>query len=100
MTVKLWINWRGREILTTQQLEEKIDEMVESILSNEDSYREELEDYLDYNYTKIELFEALMSDGATIEEVIDDIKSGVAENIRDWCDSTTRSDYEEVKVEI
>ena len=100
MTVKLYVNWRERDILTEEELNEKIKERVECIMSNDDSYREELDNYLDCNYSKMELFDALISDGATIEEVVDDIRTGVAEDICDWCECDVRGDYEEVKIEV
>ena len=100
MIVTLYVNWHDEEILTNQQVEEKINERVKSIMSDEDSYREELDNYLDNNYTKLELFNALASDGASIEETIDDIKSGVAENIYDWCYTDIYSDYEKVIIEV
>lgn len=100
MTVKLLVNWREKEILTTQQLDEKIDERVKTIMSDDDSYREELDNYLDYNYTKLELFNALASDEATMTEIIDDVKTGVAESVRGWCDDDVRWEYEEVTIEV
>ena len=101
MTVKLWVNWRGREVLTNQQLDERIDEAVKKRLNDEDCYAEDLEDYLDNNYTKMELFDILASGNQSIiEETLDDIKSGVAEGIRDWCECDIRGDYDEVKVEV
>ena len=100
MTVKLYVNWREKEILTARQLDERVEEKVERMMSDEDCYNEYLDDYIDCNYTKLELFEALTKGEAFIRETIDDIKSGVAEGICDWCDMDTRSDYEEVKVEI
>ena len=100
MTVKLCVNWREKEILTTRQVEEKIDARVERMMSDEDCYNEYLDDYLDCNYTKMELFEALTKGEAFIRETIDDIKSGVAEGIYDWCECDVRGDYEEVKVEV
>ena len=100
MTVKLWVNWREREILTNQQLEEKINARVEEVIANDDSYNECLDDYLDSNYTKLDLFDALINGEAVIKETINDIKSGVAEDIYDWCDTDIRSEYEEVKVEV
>ena len=100
MTVTLWVDWRGEEILTAEQMDKRVDEKVKEIKSNEDSYNEFLEDYIDCNYTKLELFNALASDGASIEETIDDIKSGVAENIYDWCYTDIYSDYEKVTIEV
>lgn len=100
MTVKLMVNWREREILTAQQLEEKIDERVEHMMSDEDCYNDYLDDYIGCNYSKLDLFEALTKDEASIRETIDDIRSGVAESIRDWCECDVRGDYEEVKIEV
>jgi vacuolar-type H+-ATPase subunit I/STV1 len=100
MTVTLMVNWKEKEILTTKQLDEKINERVKDIMSNEDSYREELDNYLDNNYSKLELFNALASDEATMTEVIDDVRSGVAETIYDWCNTDVRWEYEEVTIEV
>ena len=100
MTVKLWVNWRGGEILTTQQLDEKIDDVVNDILENQDSYTEELDDYLDNYYTKMELFEALTDDRINKEKFIDEIREGVKEQVKDWNDRNIRSDYEEVEIEV
>ena len=100
MTVKLWVNWRGKEILTTRQLDERVDKRVEEIMSDEECYNEYLEDYIDCNYTKLELFEALTGGSTSIEETVDDIRSGVDETISDWCDMVIRGDYEQVKIEV
>lgn len=100
MTVKLMVNWRTKEILTTQQLDKMVDKKVGRIMSDEDGYNEFLDDYIDCNYTKLELFEALTKDEAFIRETIDDIRSGVAENISDWCYTDIYSDYEKVTIEV
>lgn len=100
MTVKLYVNWREKEILTAQQLDERIDEKVERMMSDKDCYNEYLDDYLDCNYTKLELFEALTKGEAFIREILDDVKSDVAGGIYERCDMDTRSDYEEVKIEV
>ena len=100
MTVKLWVNWEEREILTTQQLDKMVDENAERINSDEERYDEYLDDYIDCNYTKLELFEALTKGEAFIEETIDDIRSGVAENIYDFCYTNIYSDYCKVEVEV
>lgn len=100
MTVKLLVNWRQKEITTERELADKIDDRVKAMLEDKDCYEEYLEDYLDCNYTKLELFEALTKGEAFIRETIDDIKSGVAEGIYDWCECDVRGDYEEVKIEV
>jgi hypothetical protein len=100
MTVKLWVDWERREILTTRQLDKRVDESVERIMSDKEHYNEYLDDYIDCNYTKLELFEALTEDEAFISETIDDIKSGVAENIYDCCYTNIYSDYDKVEVEV
>ena len=100
MKVKLMVNWRERKVLTVREVEEIIDKRVEEALADKDCYNEYLDEYINCNYTTRELFDALVSDRASIEETIDDIRSGVAEEIRDWCDMDTRCDYEEVEVEV
>ena len=100
MKIKIYVDWKENEILTQRQLEEKINERVEYMMSDEDCYREELDNYLDCNYSKLELFNALASDEATMTEIIDDVKTGVAESIRVWCDDDIRWSYEEVTIEV
>ena len=100
MTVKLLVDWRKGEILTTRQLDEKIDDAVKTRLEDEDCYAEELEDYLNDNYTKIELFEALTDDRINKERFIKEIREGVEEQVRDWCDRDIRCDYETVTIEV
>lgn len=100
MTVKLLVNWRQKEITTEREIADKIDDRVKAMLEDKDCYIKYLEDYLDCNYTKLELFEALIKGEAFIRETIDDIESGVAEGIYDWCECDVRGDYEEVKIEV
>lgn len=100
MTVKLWVNWRGREILTTRQLDERIDEAVKIRLDDKDCYAEELEEYLDYNYTKMELLEALTDERINKERFIAEIHEGVEENIRDYIDTDIRGDFEAINIEV
>ena len=100
MTVKLWVNWRGREILTTQQLDERINEAVKTKLEDKDCYAEEVEDYLDCNYTKMELFEALTDEHINKERFIAEIHEGVRESIRDYVYTDIRGDFEAVSVEV
>ena len=100
MTVKLLVNWREKEIATERELTDKIDERVKAMLEDKDCYEEYLDDYIDRNYTKLELFEALTKGEDFIRETIDDIRSGVAEGIYDWCECDIRGDYEEVRIEV
>ena len=101
MTVKLYVNWREKEILTARELDEKVDEKVKSMLSNEYCYNEYLDDYIDCHYTRLELFGVLASGNQNIiKETLDDIRNGVQEGILDWCDMDTRSDYEAVTIEV
>lgn len=100
MMVTLWVNWKEKEILTDQQLNEKINEKIENALSDDECYREELKEYLNCNYSLLELFDALTGDEATMTKTIDDIKAGTVEGIRNWCKEDVRWDYDEVKVEI
>ena len=100
MTVTLYVNWREKEILTAKTLEERIDARVEESMRNTDTYDEYLDDYIDCNYTKRELFDVLSGSDAEREEVLDEIRSEVADSIYEWCDMDTRSDYSEVEVEV
>jgi hypothetical protein len=100
MKVKLMVNWRGKEILTVKELDERIDARVDEVMQDTELYDEYLDDYLDSNYTRMELFEALSGSEAEREEVLNDIKSGVAEAIYDWVNMDISSDYAEVTVEV
>ena len=77
MVVKLMVNWKAREILTVEELNERIGARVEDIMRDTDAYDEYLDDYLDDNYTRMELFDVIASgNNTTIEETINDIRSG------------------------
>ena len=100
MTVKLMVDWRAKEILTVKELDERIDARVEEVMQDTNAYDEYLEDYLDSNYLKKELFDVLSGSEADREEVLNDIRSGVAEAIYDWVNMDISSDYEEVTIEV
>lgn len=100
MKVKLNVNWRGKEILTTKELDERINARVEEVMQDTNAYDEYLEDYLDSNYLKRELFDVLSGSDTEREEVLNDIRSGVAEMIYDWVNMDISSDYEEVTIEV
>jgi hypothetical protein len=100
MTVKLMVNWRAKEILTVKELDERIDARVDEIMQDTDDYNEYLHDYLDSNYSMIELFEALSGSDTKREEVLNDIRSGVAEAVHDWVDMDVYSDFSQVTVEV
>jgi hypothetical protein len=100
MKVNLMVNWREKEILTVKELDERIDARVDEVMKDNDAYDEYLDDYIDCNYTKKELFDALSGSDAEREEVVGDIRSGVAEAIYDWVNMDISSDYEEVTIEV
>jgi transcription elongation factor Elf1 len=100
MKVTLMVNWANEEILTVKELDERIDARVEEVMQDTDAYDEYLDDYLDSNYTKRELFDALSGSDAEREEVLADIHSGVAEAIYDWINMDISSDYAEVTIEV
>jgi hypothetical protein len=100
MKVKLMVDWRGKEILTVKELDERINARVDEVMQDTDAYDEYLEDYIDCNYTKKELFDALSGSEAEREEVLNDIKSGVAEAIFDWVDMDISSDFAEIDIEV
>lgn len=100
MTVKLMVNWRAKEILTTRELDERINTRVDEVMQDTDAYDEYLDDYLDCNYTKTELYNALIGSADEIEEITNDIRSGVADAIYDWVNMDISSDYAEVTIEV
>lgn len=100
MTVKLMVDWRAKEILTVKELDERINARVDEVMQDTDVYDEYLDDYLDCNYTKTELYNALIGNADEIEEITNDIRSGVAEAIYDWVNMDISSDYAEVTIEV
>ena len=100
MKVNLMVNWREKEILTVKELDERIDARVDEVMQDTDTYDEYLEDYLDSNYTKLELYNALIGSKEEIEETINDIRSGVAESIHDWVNMDISGDYHDVTIEV
>jgi transcription elongation factor Elf1 len=100
MKVKLMVNWEERTILTVKELDERIDARVEEVMQDTDTYDEYLDDYLVTNYTRMELFDALADSDIEREEVLADIRSGVAEAIYDFVNMDISSDYSEVIVEV
>ena len=100
MKVNLMVNWREKEILTIKELTERIDKRVNEVMQDTNIYDEYLEDYLDSNYTKLELYNVLTGSKEEIEETINDIRSGVAETIHDWVNMDISSDYHDVIIEV
>ena len=100
MTVKLMVDWRAKEILTVREFDERINARVEEVMQDTDAYDEYLDDYLDSNYTKMELFEALSGNDAEREVTLTDIRAGVAEAIYDWVNMDISSDFSEVTIEV
>jgi hypothetical protein len=94
------VDWRAREILTVKELDERIDARVDEVMQDTELYEDYLDDYIDCNYTKKELFDALSGSEADREEVLDDIRSGVAEEIYDFVNMDISSDFSEVIVEV
>lgn len=100
MKVKLMVDWRAREILTVREVDKRIEDRVEEVMQDTEAYDEYLDDYIDCNYTKKELFDALSGSEADREEVLNDIKSGVAEAIYDWVNMDISSDFAEIEIEV
>ena len=100
MKVTLMVDWRAREILTVKELDERINARVDEVMQDTDAYDEYLDDYLDCNYTKTELYNALIGSADEIEEITNDIRSGVAEAIYDFVNMDISSDFSEVTVEV
>lgn len=100
MKVTLMVNWREKEVLTVKELDKIIEDRVEEVKGDTELYEEYLDAYLESNYTKMELFDALSGSDADREEVLTDIRSGVAEAIYDWANMDMSSDYVEVTIEV
>ena len=100
MKVTLMVNWRGKEILTVKELDERIKARFEEIRQDTELYDEYLEAYLDFNYTKKELFDTLVGDSDDMAQTIEDVRSGVAEEIYECVNMDISSDYAEVTIEV
>jgi hypothetical protein len=100
MKVTLMVNWREKEILTAKELEERIIAKVDETMQDTELYEDYLDDYLDSNYTKLDLFNALTGGKDEVEETINDIRSGVAEAIYDWVNMDISGDYHDVTIEV
>lgn len=100
MKVNLMVNWKEKEILTIKELDERIDARVKEVMQDTDAYDEYLEDYIDCNYTKKELFDALSGSDAEREEALTDIRSGVAEAIYDWVNMDISCDFHDITIEV
>jgi hypothetical protein len=100
MKVTLMVNWEEKEILTVKELDKRIDDRFDEVMEDADAYDEYLDDYLDSNYTKMELFKALTGDKVDIEEVIGDVRSGVAEAIYDWVNMDISGDFHDITIEV
>lgn len=100
MKVILMVDWRGQEILTVKELDERIDAEVEKLTQNTDVYDEYLDDCLDCNYTKKELFDVLSGNEAKREEALADIRSKVAEDIYDYVNMDIKSDFQKITIEV
>jgi len=100
MKVNLMVNWEEKEILTVQELDERIDARVDKVMLDADAYDEHLDDYIDCNYTKRELFDALSGSDAERERVLSDIRSGVGESIYDWVNMDISGNFHDVTIEV
>ena len=100
MKVTLMVDWRGKEILTVKELDERIDARVEEIMQDTEAYDEYLEDYIDCNYTKLELFEALSGSDTDREEVLSDIRSSIAEEIYDYVNMDISGNFHDITIEV
>ena len=100
MKVTLMVNWREQEILTVRELDERINARVDEVMQDTDAYDEYLDEYLHDYYTRMELYNALIGSKDEVEEVVNDIRSGVAEAINDYVTMDISSDYEEVTIEV
>ena len=100
MTVKLMVDWKEKEILTVEELGNRIDDEFDKTMKDPELYDDHLDDYLTTNYTQMELFKALAGDKVGIEEVIGDVRSGVSEEIYDFIRMDITSDFSEVTIEV
>lgn len=100
MKVTVMVDWRGKEILSVKELDKRIEDRVDEIMQNTELYDEYLEDYLDSNYTKAELYNALIGSKDEIEETVNDIRSGVAETIYDYVNMDISGDFHDIVIDV
>jgi hypothetical protein len=94
------VNWREREILTLKELDERINARVDEVMQDTDTYDEYLEEYLSSHYTKIDLYNALIGSSDEIEEVVNDIRAGVAEDIYDYVNMDISGNFHDITIEV
>ena len=100
MTVKLFVNWEDEEILTEQELDEMIAEVIEEHCEDEELFELDMADYIDDHYNTWELFQVIRGDSAMIVQTIDEIHSGTRDKIAFWCDKNIRLNYQEIDIEV
>ena len=100
MTVTLWINWEERKVLTTEEMDTLLDKAVGEAVKDERIFAETLEEYLDFNYTKTELFDILTSDSTVIKEAVKEIRDGTRETIASHCEEDILDNYKMMFVEV
>lgn len=101
MTIKLYVDWENREMLTSQQLDERIEGEIKRRLEDEYCRNEDIEDYLDRNYTKLELYNILASGKeTTITGTLVSIKHDVEREVREWVEKDIRRQFDVFNLEV
>lgn len=89
MTIKLYVDWRNREILTKEEYEDEVKVRAEVFISDENDF----DIWLEENYSGLEIFNFKEED-----------KNRVCEEWRKACESYAREnaeeEYEEMEIEV
>ena len=101
MKVTLMVNWEEKEILTVEEFDERVKaSAIEEIQDDDEVYDAYLDEYLDRNYTKMELFNALSGSEAEREKILSDIRSGVAEAVYDWVKKVISDNFHDITIKV
>ena len=92
MTVKLYVNWTGREIITEKELEKIIAESQLDRREDKDCMAEDIEDFLD-RYDRYEIF-------SFTEKEKNEIIEQVNKESDEWVRDRVLEDYDEISVEV
>ena len=87
MTIKVFVDWRNKEILTEEEYDKRVKEMAEDLRTNDCNFSE----FLEEKYSHRELWDADEKQRAKIME-----------HWADQCleDAYCEQDYEEVELEV
>ena len=92
MTVKLYVDWVGKEIISEKELEKLIAERQLDRREDRDCMAEDIDDFLD-QYDRYEIFSFTEKEK---KEIIEQVNKESDERVRD----NVLADYNEISIEV